>query len=140
VQDATRYTYTVRYLSVSTSGSPIIRFDVGARSLVGSAELTALPIAIESPTGWRATVIPDDRSRTRAWQVAWSCEGDWVQWLEHGIKSGQTRSGFRVTVPSDGAGYAAASYVVLIDCSHGSCTTGPSNLTGKVWRKGKRAP
>jgi hypothetical protein len=134
--EAVRLTYTVRYVSASTTGPPIVRLDVRARAFAGAAELETPPISVESPPGWQGKVIPD-RSRPRAWQVAWSCAGkDWEQCLEHHIKAGQVRSGFRVTVPSDGKGYETASYVVQVDPTYGSGV--PHGLTGRVSAGNKR--
>jgi hypothetical protein len=101
--EAVRFTYTVRYVSASTTGPPIVRIDVGARAFAGAAELETPPISVESPPGGESRVIPD-RSRPRVWQVAWSCAEDWERCLAHHIKAGQVRSGFRVIVP-DGRGF-----------------------------------
>jgi hypothetical protein len=86
--EAIRFTYTVRYISASTTGSPIVRFDVGARAFAGAAELETVPITVESPPGWRGVVIPD-RSRPHVWQVSWSCGNDWERCLEHHIRAGR---------------------------------------------------
>jgi hypothetical protein len=131
--EAVRFTYTVRYVSASTTGPPIVRIDVGARAFAGAAELETPPISVESPPGWETRVIPD-RSRPRVKQVAWSCAEDWERCLAHHIKAGQVRSGFRVIVP-DGRGYETASYVVQVDPAYGSGA--PHGLTGRV-RAGNR--
>jgi hypothetical protein len=126
--DQVRLTFTVRYLSTSTDGAPVVRLDVAFDSVAGGGSLD-----LESPPGWRATVFPPSGSAASRWQVSWSCSGEgWEHRLEHEIRPGQVVGGFRVS-SRPGFEPGNASYVVDVDPGTGKLA--PLGLSGRVAEK-----
>src|SRR5260221_5041746 len=70
LSDRVRFNYSVRNLTEPLEGRwpAIVSLVIGARGDSVRSELTARPIEIESPPGWDAKLLADDRAAARTWR------------------------------------------------------------------------
>ena len=127
--DRARYDYTVRYLTTTADGVPIVQLEIG---VPGSRDpIREKPLVLEGPPGWTATAIPDGGSPPQTWRISWSCaHSGWDHRMKHQIRPGQVVRGFRAWVPTGASGYATAQYQVFVDPGVG--TAGPRWTNGRV--------
>ncbi len=132
--DRVRFTYTVRNLAepLDSRWPAIGSLLIGAAADSGRSELTTLPIAVESPTGWEARVLADDRTTPRTWRLQWWCrQGSWEDRLKYQIQAGSALGGFRVSAEPGESAYLTATYRVEVDAEHGISTKWPLGLMGR---------